>query len=84
MDMRVQDQVIARQLVALRKEIHRVKLEKLTAEHQDMIEDACEMESERRDELAEIDDAPPDLFSPILKQFGVTHLNISTRRFSVF
>ena len=82
--MRTQDQELARHLISLRHDIHMVKLQKSTAQAQEMIEDAMEQEEEKKDELSEICDSPPDLFSPMLKQVGVTRMNISRRRFSVF
>ncbi len=84
MDMRSQDQSLARCLIALRHDIQIVKLQRSTAQHQEEIEDAMDQEEEKRDELSDICDAPPDQFSPMLKQYGVTRMNISRRRFSVF
>ncbi|XP_019641661.1 PREDICTED: protein FAM167A-like [Branchiostoma belcheri] len=86
-DMRSQDQALARQLMSLRKEIHRLKLQKSCNEHQEMLEEVHEM-LEDQDELSELSCDMPlngyhrNLGTP-LRQFGVTKMNIHSRRFSL-
>ena len=82
--MRAQDQVLARTLIRLRDDLRQVKLQRSCAEHQEILEDAMDLEEER-EILGELScDYIPDPFSPTLKQAGLTKLNIETRRFSVF
>ena len=82
--MRSQDQALARRLISLRRDISEYRLEKTVAEARDAIDEAVEQEEEKHDDFAELNDAPPDQFCPILKEFGVTRLNVHSRRFSVF
>ena len=80
LEMREQDHALARRLVELRQDIQQVKLQRSYQEHQDILEEAIDM----IDDKDKLFDALPDAFSPTLKQCGVTKMNLSTRRFSVF
>lgn len=82
--MRLSDHKLARQLLSLRRDIHQVKLQHSSAQHKVVLEEAFDQIKDERDEIAEVCDLPPDQLSPTLKQFGVTRMNLSTRRFSVF
>ena len=82
--MRTQDQVLARTLIRLRDDLREVKLQRSCAAHEELLEDAMDIEEER-EILSELScDYIPNPFSPTLKQAGLTKLNIETRRFSVF
>ena len=78
--MREQDHALARRLVELRRDIQELKLQRSYEEHQDILDEAIDM-IDAKDELF---DRPPDAFSPTLKHCGLTKMNLSTRRFSVF
>ena len=80
LEMREQDHALARRLVELRRDIQQVKLQRSYQEHQDILEEAIDM-VDGKDILF---DGLPDAFSPTLKHCGVTKMNLSTRRFSVF
>ncbi|CAH1794309.1 unnamed protein product [Owenia fusiformis] len=83
--MKQEDQILARQLVALRHEINRVRLEKSCDEHRETIDDAMYELEEQAEEYTSLCDTPTDLLSPTpLRQIGVTRMNITSRRFSVF
>ena len=86
--MRQQDQDLARTLVSLRRDLHEVKLARCAAEHRELLEDAMEAEEERDDELhgraGQVCDALPEARSPALRNYGLTRMNITARRFSVF
>jgi len=83
LSMQQLDQELARTLIALRRDIHNVKLQMSYARHQEDLEEAIEIE-EQRDDLGELCDDLPDQFSPALRNCGVTRMNIHSRRFSVF
>ncbi|GAB1600367.1 protein FAM167B-like [Argonauta hians] len=83
-DMRSQDQHLARQLLCIRQDIQKIKLDKSCEVHQDMLADV-QLEMEELEELAEIcDQLPPDsgLLDNPLRHIGVTRMNIHSRRFS--
>lgn len=80
--MRIFDQTLAKTLMTLRRELHQIKISRYTRAHRDLLDEA--MYNVERDELDEICDLPPRLFSPDLKHYGVTKMNVQTRRFSVF
>ena len=82
--MRNLDQELARTLITLRHDIHEVKLARSVATHQEIIEEAMEVEAEKKLECADLIVDSQDQIDPVLKQFGVTRMNISSRRFSVF
>ncbi|KAG5213562.1 hypothetical protein R6Z07F_002670 [Ovis aries] len=86
MEMRLQDQQLARQLMRLRSDIHQLKVEQTCDLHRRMLNDAT-YELEERDELSDLFcDAPLassfSLSAP-LKLIGVTKMNINSRRFSL-
>ncbi|XP_005886745.2 protein FAM167A [Bos mutus] len=86
MEMRLQDQQLARQLMRLRSDIHKLKIEQTCDLHRRMLNDAT-YELEERDELSDLFcDAPLassfSLSAP-LKLIGVTKMNINSRRFSL-
>lgn len=86
MEMRLQDQQLARQLMRLRSDIHQLKIEQTCDLHRRMLNDAT-YELEERDELSDLFcDAPLassfSLSAP-LKLIGVTKMNINSRRFSL-
>ncbi|XP_061280998.1 protein FAM167A isoform X2 [Bos javanicus] len=83
MEMRLQDQQLARQLMRLRSDIHKLKIEQTCDLHRRMLNDAT-YELEERDELSDLFcDAPLassfSLSAP-LKLIGVTKMNINSRR----
>ncbi|XP_055041372.1 protein FAM167A [Misgurnus anguillicaudatus] len=86
MEMRIQDQQLARQLMRLRGDIHKLKVEQTCHLHQRMLNDAT-FGLEERDELSDLlCDGPVTpgfgLSSP-LRLIGVTKMNINSRRFSL-
>lgn len=82
MEMRTQDQLLARQLLSIRSDIHQLKLARSCEEHQDMLDDV-QSELEDLQEFADVLDLPtPCLTDSPLKHLGVTRMNFSARRFS--
>ncbi|KAH0622901.1 hypothetical protein JD844_025747 [Phrynosoma platyrhinos] len=86
MEMRLQDQQLARQLMRLRSDINKLKIEQTCHLHRRMLNDAT-YEMEERDELSDLlCDFPLtssfSLSAP-LKLIGVTKMNINSRRFSL-
>ncbi|XP_054854224.1 protein FAM167A isoform X2 [Eublepharis macularius] len=86
MEMRLQDQQLARQLMRLRSDINQLKIEQTCHLHRRMLNDAT-YELEERDELSDLlCDFPLtssfSLSTP-LKLIGVTKMNINSRRFSL-
>ncbi|KAL2761623.1 protein FAM167A [Daubentonia madagascariensis] len=85
-EMRLQDQQLARQLMRLRGDISKLKIEHTCRLHRRMLNDAT-YELEERDELADLFCDSPlaasfSLSTP-LKLIGVTKMNINSRRFSL-
>ncbi|KAL5014294.1 hypothetical protein ScPMuIL_008564 [Solemya velum] len=81
--MRSQDQDLARQLLCIRHDIHKLKLQWSCEEHQEMLDD-FQMDMEELHELNEICDMPLEIVNNNpLKHLGVTPLNMSSRRFSM-
>ncbi|XP_003793972.1 protein FAM167A [Otolemur garnettii] len=85
-EMRLQDQQLARQLMRLRGDINKLKIEHTCRLHRRMLNDAT-YELEERDELADLFCDSPlaasfSLSAP-LKLIGVTKMNINSRRFSL-
>ncbi|XP_038655892.1 protein FAM167A-like [Scyliorhinus canicula] len=85
-EMRLQDQQLARQLMRLRSDINKLKIEQTCHLHQRMLNDAT-YELEERDELSDLFcDFPVTnayTLSAPLKLIGVTKMNINSRRFSL-
>ncbi|NXX89353.1 F167A protein, partial [Centropus bengalensis] len=85
-EMRLQDQQLARQLMRLRSDINKLKIEQTCHLHQRMLNDAT-YELEERDELSDLFCDFPLLssfsLSTPLKLIGVTKMNINSRRFSL-
>ncbi|XP_020373719.1 protein FAM167A [Rhincodon typus] len=85
-EMRLQDQQLARQLMRLRSDINKLKIEQTCHLHQRMLNDAT-YELEERDELSDLfcDFPMTNAFtlSAPLKLIGVTKMNINSRRFSL-
>ncbi|XP_053434789.1 protein FAM167A [Nycticebus coucang] len=86
MEMRLQDQQLARQLMRLRGDINKLKIEHTCRLHRRMLNDAT-YGLEERDELADLFCDSPlaasfSLSAP-LKLIGVTKMNINSRRFSL-
>ncbi|OCT81413.1 protein FAM167A [Xenopus laevis] len=85
-EMRLQDQQLARQLMRLRSDINKLKIEQTCHLHRRMLNDAT-FELEERDELSDLlCDFPlisPFSLSAPLKLIGVTKMNINSRRFSL-
>nr|XP_044987204.1 protein FAM167A [Jaculus jaculus]XP_044987205.1 protein FAM167A [Jaculus jaculus] len=85
-EMRLQDQQLARQLMRLRGDINKLRIEQTCRLHRRMLNDAtCELEE--RDELSDLFCDSPlassfSLSTP-LKLIGVTKMNINSRRFSL-
>ncbi|KAJ8333106.1 hypothetical protein SKAU_G00420020 [Synaphobranchus kaupii] len=85
-EMQLQDNRLARQLIRLRVEIHRLKVEQVCHRHKEMLDDAtyeleeCEEES---DLLCDIPMKAAFALSTPLKHLGLTKMNINSRRFSL-
>ncbi|XDV43232.1 hypothetical protein PO909_011748 [Leuciscus waleckii] len=73
-EMQMQDNRLARQLIRLRVEIHRLKVEQVCHRHKEMLDDATY-------ELEECEE-DSDLLST-LKHIGLTKMNLNSRRFSL-
>ncbi|ELU10829.1 hypothetical protein CAPTEDRAFT_223646 [Capitella teleta] len=82
--MKEQDEELARTLVKLRRELHKLKLERCSAEHRALLEDAIDAEQELHEPSCRISDSIPEALSPTLRNYGLTRMNITARRFSVF
>lgn len=84
--MQMQDNHLARQLIRLRGEIHRLKVEQVCHRHKEMLDDAtyeleeCEEES---DLLCDIPMKAAFTLSTTLKHLGLTKMNLNSRRFSL-
>jgi hypothetical protein len=84
--MRFQDNRLARQLIRLRVEIHRLKVEQVCHRHKEMLDDATyELEEcgEESDLLCDIPMKAAFALSTPLKHLGLTKMNINSRRFSL-
>ncbi|XP_042296059.1 protein FAM167B [Sceloporus undulatus] len=85
-EMQALDHQLARQLMSLRAQIHRLKVEQACHQHKEMLDDAtfglegCEEDS---DLLCNIPPKMAFLLSTPLKHIGVTRMNINSRRFSL-
>ncbi|MEQ2199329.1 hypothetical protein XENOCAPTIV_010913 [Xenoophorus captivus] len=85
-EMQVQDNRLARQLIHLRGEIHRLKVEQVCHRHKEMLDDATyELEEcgEESDLLCDIPMKAAFALSMPLKTLGLTKMNINSRRFSL-
>uniref|UniRef100_A0A3Q4GVI5 Family with sequence similarity 167 member B n=2 Tax=Neolamprologus brichardi TaxID=32507 RepID=A0A3Q4GVI5_NEOBR len=85
-EMQVQDNRLARQLIRLRVEIHRLKVEQVCHRHKEMLDDATyELEEcgEESDLLCDIPMKAAFALSTPLKHLGLTKMNINSRRFSL-
>ncbi|XP_062891411.1 protein FAM167A [Mobula hypostoma] len=85
-EMQSLDQQLARRLMSLRREIHRLKVEQVCHQHKEMLDDVtygleeCE---EQSDLLCDIPLKAAFSLSTPLKHIGVTKMNINSRRFSL-
>ncbi|KAJ8288739.1 hypothetical protein COCON_G00013980 [Conger conger] len=85
-DMRLQDQQLARQLMRLRSDINKLKIEQACNLHRKMLNDATyglEERDELSDLLCDFPVTPGFGLSAPLKLIGVTKMNINSRRFSL-
>ncbi|XP_061453538.1 protein FAM167B [Rhineura floridana] len=85
-EMQTLDHQLARQLMGLRAQIHRLKVEQACHQHKEMLDDATfELEGcdEDSDLLCNIPPKMAFLLSTPLKHIGVTRMNINSRRFSL-
>ncbi|KAM8726300.1 protein FAM167A isoform 1-T1 [Acanthopagrus schlegelii] len=85
-DMRLQDQHLARQLMRLRSDINKLKIEQTCHLHRRMLNDATfgiEERDELSDLLCECPVTPGLGLSAPLRLIGVTKMNINSRRFSL-
>ncbi|XP_044023876.1 protein FAM167A [Siniperca chuatsi] len=85
-EMQIQDNRLARQLIRLRGEIHRLKVEQVCGRHKEMLDDATyELEEcgEESDLLCDIPMKAAFALSTPLKHLGLTKMNINSRRFSL-
>ncbi|KAK5853039.1 hypothetical protein PBY51_006861 [Eleginops maclovinus] len=85
-DMRIQDQQLARQLMRLRSDINKLKIEQTCHQHRRMLNDATyglEERDELSDLLCECPVTPGLGLSAPLRLIGVTKMNINSRRFSL-
>ncbi|XP_063406398.1 protein FAM167A-like [Mytilus trossulus] len=81
-EMRLEDQSLAKKFLKLRSDIHKLKLKWSCKEHEAMIEDTQD-DIEDVQALQMICDRPLEpLRSEHLRKFGVTKMNIASRRFS--
>uniref|UniRef100_A0A8D0HGG2 Family with sequence similarity 167 member B n=1 Tax=Sphenodon punctatus TaxID=8508 RepID=A0A8D0HGG2_SPHPU len=76
MDMQALDHQLARQLMRLRGQIHRLKVEQACHQHKEMLDDDSDL-------LCNIPPKAAFLLSTPLKHIGVTRMNINSRRFSL-
>ena len=82
MAMKLEDEALARRLIALKTDIRDLRLQRSSTAHRELIEDAIAAEN---DVINDVADSPLDSqIDPALRHCGVTRMNISTRRFSVF
>ncbi|NXJ71126.1 F167A protein, partial [Rostratula benghalensis] len=85
-EMQAADQRLAQQLMRLRAQLHRLKVEQACHQHKEMLDAAafglegCEEDS---DLLCNIPPKAAFLLSMPLKHIGVTRMNINSRRFSL-
>ncbi|XP_065600773.1 protein FAM167B isoform X1 [Cyrtonyx montezumae] len=85
-ELQAADQRLAQQLMRLRAQLHRLKVEQACHQHKEMLDDAtfglegCEEDS---DLLCTIPPKAAFLLSMPLKHIGVTRMNINSRRFSL-
>ncbi|KAL4234062.1 hypothetical protein ACF0H5_005716 [Mactra antiquata] len=81
--MRQEDEVLARKLLSIRADIHRLKLQRSCEEHKEMLEDVT-MEMEEDHELLGISDLPltDSVHDSPLRHLGVMRMHLSARRFS--
>ncbi|NXK53567.1 F167A protein, partial [Chauna torquata] len=85
-ELQAVDQRLAQQLMLLRAQLHRLKVEQACHQHKEMLDDAtfglegCEEDS---DLLCNIPPKAAFLLSMPLKHIGVTRMNINSRRFSL-
>ncbi|XP_030213032.1 protein FAM167A [Gadus morhua] len=85
-EMQLQDNRLARQLIRLRTEIHRLKVEQVCHRHKEMLDKATyELEEcgEESDLLCDIPMKAAFALSTPLKHLGLTKMNINSRRFSL-
>uniref|UniRef100_A0A667ZX64 Family with sequence similarity 167 member B n=1 Tax=Myripristis murdjan TaxID=586833 RepID=A0A667ZX64_9TELE len=75
-EMQVQDNRLARQLIRLRGEIHRLKVEQVCHRHKEMLDDESDL-------LCDIPMKAAFALSTPLKHLGLTKMNINSRRFSL-
>lgn len=87
LEMRQQDQHLARQLMQLRIELQRVRLLRSCDTHQALVDEVTNEAEEARNygcnDLCEVPQDLRETFSPILREIGVTRMNITSRRFSL-
>jgi len=81
--MRQQDQSLARQLVSLRNEMQQLKLQHSKQLYDDMVDDAQWTIAEN-EQLEGVCDEPRTLDKNPLLTIGITKMNLTERRFSVF
>ncbi|XP_072552527.1 protein FAM167A [Salminus brasiliensis] len=85
-EMRLQDQQLARQLMRLRGDINKLKIEQTCQVHRRMLNDATfglEEHDELSDLLCDGPVTPGFGLSAPLRLIGVTKMNINSRRFSL-
>ncbi|XP_012975639.1 protein FAM167B isoform X2 [Mesocricetus auratus] len=75
LEMRAQDRQLAGQLLRLRAQLHRLKVDQVCHLHQELLDEAeLELELESGTGLA---------LAPPLRHLGLTRMNISARRFTL-
>nr|XP_061798787.1 protein FAM167A-like [Nerophis lumbriciformis] len=85
-EMQDQDHHLARQLIRLRADINKLKVEQVCERHKEMLDDATyELEEcgEESDLLCDIPMKATFTLSTPLKHLGLTKMNINSRRFSM-
>lgn len=74
-EMQAQDRQLAGQLLRLRAQLHRLKMDQACHLHQELLDEAeLELELEPGAGLA---------LAPLLRHLGLTRMNISARRFTL-
>ncbi|XP_041361675.1 protein FAM167B-like isoform X2 [Gigantopelta aegis] len=84
LEMKIQDQTLARQFLIIRNDIQQLKLIKSCEAHKEMLEDV-HSEIEDLESMAGVLDLPTICINDNpLKHLGITRMNITRRRFSIF
>ena len=83
MEIRGQDESLARQFITIRNDIQQLKLQHSKQVYDDMVDDAQWVIAEN-EEYDSVCDEPRTLDKSPLLTLGITKMNLTERRFSVF